>query len=302
MLTRFPAVRTRLLAIHILVGVFLCGLTGAAGWRLLAFPPDPIGAAALVASVAGLFLLPPILLRIGFLSTARYEISQTGSLILRFGSWMEILPIEEVEEIRSGGRIPDAVRASAPGWLEMWHGRVAAEGEAPVDWLATDRGQRLLLLVTKRRSLAISPDDPAGFAKCLTELSAHGSLEKIEPVSIQPPSIIVEIIKNIPAVGLLIGGSFGLTALGSFLTAVQPGLSADQPFRFNPAGVPASPGNPNRLLILPLAGGFLWLVNAFLGWWAWRKGEKPSAYALWSVSLFIMIGLWAAAVSLITVK
>jgi hypothetical protein len=302
MLTRFPAVRARLLATHILLGVFLCGLVGAAGWRLLAFPPDPVGAAALAAAVAGLFLLPAILLRIVFLFTARYEISQTGSLILRFGPWKEIIPIEEVEEIRSGGRIPDAIRASAPGWLEMWHARVAAEGEADVDWLATDRGQRLLLLVTKRRLLAISPADPAGFAKCLTDLSAHGSLEKIEPVSIQPPSILVEIIKNIPAAVLLLGGSIGLTALGAFLTAIQPGLSPDQPFRFDPAGAPTSLGNPNRLLILPLAGGVLWLVNAVLGSWAWRKGEKPSAYALWMVSLAIMIGLWAAAVSLITAK
>jgi hypothetical protein len=291
-----------LLATHILLGVFLCGLTGAAGWRLLAYPPDPVGAAALAAAVAGLFLLPAILLRIFFLFTARYEISPSGSLILRFGPWREILPIEEVEEIRSGSRIPDAVRASAPGWLEMWHGRVAAEGEAAVDWMATDRGQRLLLLVTKRRLLAISPADPAGFAKCLTELSARGSLEKIDPVSTQPTSIIVEIIKNIPAVGLLLGGSFGLTALGSFLTAIQPGLPPDQPFRFDPAGAPTSLGNPNRLLILPLAGGFLWLVNSVLGWWAWRKGQKPSAYALWAVSLFIMIGLWAAAVSLISAK
>ena len=302
MLTRFPAVRTRLLATHILVGVFLCGLIGAAGWRLLAYPPDPVGAAALTTAVAGLFLLPAILLRIVFLFSAGYEISQTGSLTLRFGPWREILPIEDVEEIRSGGRIPDAIRASAPGWLEMWHGRVSAKGEAAVDWLATDRGQRLLLLVAKHRLLAISPADPAGFAKCLTDLSAHGSLEKIEPVSIQPPSILVEILKNTPAFLLLLSGSVGLTALGSFLTAIQPNLSPDQPFRFDPAGVPTSLGNPNRLLILPLAGGFLWLVNAVIGWWAWRKGQKPSAYALWAVSLIIMIGLWAAAVFLINAK
>ena len=302
MLTRFPAVRTRLLITHILLGIFLCGLIGAAGWRLFAYSPDPTGAAGLVAAVAGLFLLPAILLRIVFLITAYYEISQTGSLILRFGPWREILPIEEVEEIRSGGRIPDAVRMSGPGWLEMWHGRVAAEGKAAVDWLATDRGQRLLLLVTKRRSLAVSPADPAGFAKCLTELSAHGSLEKIEPVSVQPPSILVEILKNTPAIGLLIGGSVGMTALGAFLLAIQSNLPPDQPFRFEPAGAPASLGNPSRLLILPMAGGFIWLLNAVLGWWAWRKGQKPSAYALWMVSLFVMIGLWAASISLIMVK
>ncbi len=300
--TRFPAVRNRLLVTYILLGVFLGGLIGAAFWRLFAYPPDPVGAASLVTGVAGLFLLPAILLRIVFLINARYEISGTGSLTLRFGSWLEILPIEEIEEIRSGSRIPEAIRNSAPGWLEMWHGRVVAEGEAAVDCLATDRGQRLLLLVTKNRSLAVSPADPAGFANCLTELSAHGSLEKIEPVSHQPPSVLLEILKNPPAVGLLFGGSIGMTALGAFLTAIQSRLPPDQPFRFDPSGFPSSLGDPLRLMILPLAGGFVWMLNAVIGWWAWRKGQKPSAYALWTVSLLIMIGLWAAAVALITAK
>jgi hypothetical protein len=301
-MTRFPAARTRLLVIHILLGIFLCGIIGAAGWRLLAFPPDPIGAAGLILAAAGLFLLPAILYRIIFLLNACYEISTSGSLTLRFGSWREILPIEEIEEIRSGSRISSAIRAAAPGWLEMWHGRVAAEGEANVDWLATDRGQRVLLLVTKRRHMAISPADPAGFAACLTELSAQGSLEKTEPVSVQPPSILVEILKNPTALALLFGGSIGISALGSFLTAIQPGLPPDQPFRFDLAGAPASFGDPSRLLILPLAGGFIWLLNAILGWWAWRKGQRPSSYALWAVSFIVTIGLWVAGVSLISIK
>jgi hypothetical protein len=302
MLTRFPVVRTRLLVLHILLGLLLCGLTGAAIWRLLAFPPDPTGAAGLIIAVIGLALLPAILHRIIFLLNARYEISASGSLDLRFGPWREILPIEEIEEIRSGGRIPSAIRASAPGWLEMWHGQVAVEGEAGVDWLATDRGQRLLLLVAKRRHLAVSPADPAGFATCLTELSAHGSLEKTESVSFHPPSILVEIIKNPPAIALLIGGYIGTAALGAMLIAIQSGLPPDQPFRFDPAGSPTSPGDPRRLLILPLAGAFVWLLNAVLGWWAWKKGQRPSAYALWAVSFIVMIGLWAAAVSLTTIR
>jgi hypothetical protein len=302
MLTRFPAARTRLLIIHVLLGIFLCGTIGAAGWRLLAFPPDPVGAAGLILAASGLFLLPPILYRIIFLLNAGYEISESGSLTLRFGSWREILPVEEIEEIRSGGRISSAGRAAAPGWLEMWHGKVAVEGEATVDWLATDRGQGVLLLVTKHRHLAISPADPAGFATCLTELSARGSLEKTEPVSIQPPSILVEILKNPPALSLLLGGSIGIAALGSFLTAIQPSLPPDQPFRFDLAGEPASFGDPSRLLILPLAGGFIWLLNAILGWWAWRNGQRPSAYALWAVSFILAIGLWASGISLISIN
>jgi hypothetical protein len=160
----------------------------------------------------------------------------------------------------------------------------------------------LLLLITKRQRLAISPADPAEFARRLTDLSAHGGLEKIEPVSVNPAPILVEIIKNPPGLGFLGGGLAGIVALGALLTGIQPGLPADQPFRFDPSGVPASLGDPIRLLILPLIGGAVWLLNAILGWWAWRKGQRPAAYALWAVSLLVMLGLWAASAFLLAAK
>lgn len=299
---RFSPVRNRLLFLHFLGAVLLCALAGIAAWRLFTFPPDPLGAGGLVGVVTGILLLPPVLFRIYFLITAGYQITSSGGLTIRFGSRRETIPIEEVEEIRSGSRIPDAVRDSAPGWLEMWQGRVVMADEEPVEWLATDRGQRLLLLITKRQRLAISPTDPADFARRLTDLSAHGGLEKIQPRSIKSPPILVEIIKNPPGLGFLGMGLAGMVALGVFLTGIQPGLSAEQPFRFDPSGVPTSLGDPIRLLILPLAGGVVWFLNAILGWWAWRKGQRPAAYALWVVSLLVMFGLWAASASLLAAK
>jgi hypothetical protein len=299
---RFPIVRNRLLAFHLLGAALLAALAGISAWRLFAFPPDPLSAAGLVGLVAGLGMLPPILFRTVFLFTAGYEIHPSGGLIIRYGSRREIVPIEEIEEIRSGSRIPDGVRSASPGWLEMWRGRVEAADEGPVEWLATDRGQRLLLLISKRRRWAVSPSNPTGFARRLTEMSAHGGLEKIQPVSETAPPVLVEIITN-PAAAVLLGaGLAGMTALGAFLTGIQPGLPADQPFRFDPSGTPTSLGDPVRLLILPVAGGAVWLVNAFLGWWAWRKGRQPAAYALWVVSLLVTIGLWAAGVELLSAR
>jgi hypothetical protein len=301
-MNRFPVVRNRLLAVHLLLTAFLLGLAGVGAWRLLAFSPDPLGAAGVVAVAAALVFLPATLFRIAFLLTASYDLAASGSLTVRFGSWREVLPIEDVEEIRSGGKIPDAVRKRAPGWLDMWRGRIAAGADGDIDWMATESEGRLLLLVTKQRYLAISPADPAGFASCLTGFSARGSLEKTERISVRPPSDVLEIIKNPPALGLLAGGLIGAASLGAFLVGIQAGLPADQPFRFDPAGLPTSLGNPIRLLILPMAGGFVWMLNAVIGWWAWRKGQMPSAYALWAVSLLVMVGLWTASAFLISAK
>jgi hypothetical protein len=297
---RFPPTRGFLLAAHVFLALSLGGLTGVAAWRLLAFPPDPAGAVSLAVIVAGLLLLPAVVYRLIFLLTAYYEIDPASSLTIRFGAWHEVVPIEEVEEIRSGGRVPASLRRDAPGWLEMWHGKSSDAEEGTVDWMATDRGSGLLLLVTKQRRLAISPADPTGFARRLADLSAHGSLGKIEPFSIQPPAEIVEILKNPASFGLLLVGLIGILSLGVFLTWIQPGLPPSQPFRFDPSGGPTSLGSPARLLILPLAGGFVWLLNGLIGWWAWRKGQRPSAFALWGVSLIVALGLWVAVLTLLS--
>ena len=299
---RFPTVRNRLLAVHFLLAILLCALVGLAGWRLFVFPPDVVGAAGLIVIVTGLVFLPAVIYRIFLLLTAYFEISSSGGLTLHFGPRREVIPIDEIEEIRSGSRIPDSIRKMAPGWMEVWQGRVAVEGEEEVDWVATDRGARLLLIVTKRRRLVISPSDPAELARSLTDLSTHGSLEKVEPLSIQPRPILREIFGNPAAIGLLGGGLAGITALGAFLIGIQPSLPADQPFRFDPSGIPTSLGDPLRLLILPLAGGAVWSLNALIGWWVWREEQRPAAFALWTTSLIVTIGLWAASVALLLAK
>jgi hypothetical protein len=301
-MTRFPAVRNRLLVLHFLLILLLGGSVGFAVWRLFDFPPDPAGAAGLVILVVGLVLLPAVLQRFALLLTADYGIAATGGLTLRIGPRREVIPIEDIEEIRSGSRIPDAVRKAGPGWLDGWQGRVSAGGEDPVDWLATDRGPRLLLLVTKRRRVAISPSDPAGFASRLTEISAQGSLEKTEPLSVRQTQILREILRNPAAAFLTIGGLAAVTGLGAFLMGIQPGLPADRPFRYDPSGSPTSQGDPLRLLLLPAAGGVIWIVNAAIGWWAWRKGQRPAAYTLWITALLVSIGLWTAGVFLLSVK
>jgi hypothetical protein len=299
---RFPVVRSRLIAGHLLLALLCLALAGLSAYRLLAFPPDALSAAGLAILAVASFLIPSVAYRIYLLGTAYYGITPSGALRFQFGTRKEVIPIEEIEEIRSGGKIPDTFRNAGPGWLETWQGRVAVEGEDPTDWIATDRRQFLLILVSKNRRWAISPSDPAAFARRLTDLSTRGSLEKIEPVSIRPSPFILDILKTRPALGSLIGGWLLIVALGVFLLAVQPTLPTDQPFRFDPSGTPASRGDPARLLILPLTGGAVWLLNAILGWRAWRTDQRLAAYSLWIVACAIAAGLWVATLLLLRVR
>ncbi len=301
MMQRFPVVRGRWLAGHLLLAALCLALAGISGYCLLAFPPGPVSAAGLAILAVVAVSIPAVAYRIFLLLTAYYGITPAGALLIRFGSRREVIPIEEIEEIRSGGKISDAMRKAGPGWLETWQGRAAAaaEGEEPVEWIATERGSSLLLLIAKQRRWAISPSDPAGFARSLTDLSTRGSLERIEAESTQPSPFILDILKSRPALALIAGGWFLIVSLGAFVLALLPGLPPFSPFRFDPSGLPASMGDPARLLILPIAGGGIWIMNTILGWRAWRIGQRQAAFALWAAASAVGIGLWVAIVLLI---
>jgi Bacterial PH domain len=298
----FPAVRNRLLIGHIVLALLILGISGASLYRLMGFPPDPLGAAALAGLAAGLLLLPALIYRIYLLATAGYAISAGGAIVLRLGSRKEVLPAGIVEEIRSGGSISATIRAAGPGWLDTWQGWVEPEGEDRVDWIATDRGQHLILLATKHTIFAISPADPVSFVQALTDLSARGSLEKIELESVYPAPILLDILRNRAAFTILTTGLLGSISLGAFLMCVQPYLRPDQPFNFDPHGNPASPGDPSRLLLLPLTGGIVWLMNSGIGWLVWRKNHRPAGYTLWVVSMLVSIGLWISVAILLNAK
>ena len=275
------------------------GLAGISVYFLLTFPSGPLAAAGLVILAVALILAPAAAYRIHLLLTAVYEIAPAGALNIRFGARREVIPLETIEEIRSGGKISPALRKTGPGWLETWQGKVSAGGEEPVEWIATDRGSSLLLLISKDNRWAISPSDPAGFARAVADLSARGSLEKVEAVSAQPSPFILDILKTRSALAPLIGGEFLLVALGAIFLAVQSLLPSNQAFRFTPSGIPSSPGSPSRLLILPLTGGAVWVVNAVLGWRAWRTDQRLAAYSLWITACVVAAGLCVATVLLI---
>jgi len=299
MMLRFPIVRGRLLIGHLLLATLCILLGGISFYLLLGFSSGILSAAGLAVLGVVSLLLPAVAYRIYLLLTAYYGITQAGALSIRFGTRREVIPLEEIEEIRSGGRISDALRKAGPGWLETWQGWTAAEGEETAEWFAPDRGRSLLLLVSKHHRWAISPSDPAGFAQKVADVSARGSLEKVEPISTQPPPFILDILTTRPALAILIGGWFLSLSLGILLLAIQTILPPAQPFRFAPSGLPSSPGNPSRLLILPIAGGAVWILNAILGWRAWRTDRRLAAFALWITACAVAAGLWAATILLI---
>jgi hypothetical protein len=295
--------RTALLVRHLAALILLLPVIALPLMRLIGYPPDVYSAIGLILLVAGLVALPAVITRLYLLATMRYTLLPEGALEIRFGTRYERLPVEAVEEICSGGSIPAVLRENAPGWWYSWSGRVSfPEIEKPVDWLATSHGSNLLLVLLKDRMLAISPLDPAGFLRAFSECASQGVMERMDPISIEPPPLFMDIFDHSAAASLLGAGLVAVTGLGAFILGLQPSLPASMPFKFSVAGTPIAPGSPIRLIILPIMGGLVWLLNGVLGWLGWRRNDRVAAYIMWGTAFLVGIGLWFATFVLVLNK
>jgi hypothetical protein len=297
---KFAPHRNALLVRHGLLLLLLLPVMALSLIRIFRFSPDVYSAVGLVLLVASLVCIPAVVSRLVLLLTIRYELKPGGAFEIRFGTRYESIPVETVDEIRTGVRIPDALRQAGLGWWHSWSGRVALAGQVkPIDWLATQKDEHLLLVVLKDRIIAISPADAVGFMSEFSRWATHGTMEPVPTISVEPPPMFMDIFdQTIPTI-LLGVGLLAATGLGAFVLGAQPTLPAEMAFKFSVSGAPIALGSPIRLLILPIAGGFIWFVNATLGWVGWRKNESIAAYILWGTGLLVQMMLWFATIGLI---
>jgi hypothetical protein len=295
--------RTALLLRHIAAILLLIPVIALSSYRLFWFLPDGLAAVGLILLVVALIVLPAVVSRLLLLLSVRYAFTTGGAFEIRFGTRYERIPVEAVEEIRSGGKIPAGLQARAPGWWYSWSGRIFLKGlEKPIDWLATQSDEHLLLIVLKDRMLAISPADPVLFMRGFSNWATHASMDPVETVSIEPPALLMDILDHAAPTSLLLIGLAAVTGLGAFILGMQPVLPPVMPFKFSVAGAPIAPGSPMRLIILPIAGGIVWLVNTGIGWFGWRRDDRAAAYILWGSAMIVQIGLWFATIGLILNK
>jgi hypothetical protein len=296
----FAPRRTALLVRHFLLLVLLIPLIALSALRLLRYPPDVLGAIGFILLIAALAALPAVMSRFILLVRVQYKLVPGGGLEVGFGQRFERIPVEAIEEIRSGANIPASWREKAPTWWNSWSGRTSpSDSEKPVDWLATNHDANLLFLMLPDRAVAISPADPETFLQAFSEWATHGGMEKVEPLSAEPDPFFMDIFDHAAAASLIGFGLAEVAFLGAFIIGIQPTLSPQMPFKFNVAGLPVAPGDPFRLFILPIAGAIVWLINGGLGWFGWRMEEYTAAYILWGASTVVGIGLWFATIVLL---
>jgi hypothetical protein len=163
----------------------------------------------------------------------------------------------------------------------------------------TPPGQRLLVILPDR-TLVISPSDLQAFQSDFTDAVRLGALERIPSLSQRPSFFSAQLWADRVAHALILAGVLlPLTLLG-FLAFQASRLPGRVPFGFDAMGQPDLLVPAPRLLLLPLAGGFWWLVDLLLGAWMYRRGRnRPLAYLLWGASVGLGALLWGAGIHLV---
>ncbi len=219
--------------------------------------------------------VPLLAYRLYALLTARYALQRSG-LTIRWGLRREDIPLNDIEWIRPADEM--GFRLHLP-WLR-WPGAIMGNRQAPelggVEFMAADTAH-LVLVATSQKVFAISPADLNRFGAVFRQVNELGSLSPLAAQSVYPRVLLGKVLEDslarlLISLGLVVG--LALLAVVAFsvpgldtITWTQPGSSA-----------PAE-----RLLLLPVLDGMLWLVNLVFGLFLYRSGGdlRIAAYLLW---------------------
>ena len=280
----------------LLQGALVLLLLAVGGYFFLLANQDTSGLDFLLHMMIALVLFAPLLIigyRLYALLNAAYILRRDG-LMIRWGLRREDIPLNDIEWIRPAAEL--GFHLPMP-WLR-WSGAFLGVRRVPelgqVEFLAADMAH-MLLVATSRKIFAISPEDVNGFMTQFQRMNELGSLTPIPAQSVYPRLLIGRVWDDRLS-RLLILGSFGVGLILLAVVAIAvPGLD-EIPWTTAGTTAPAE-----RLLLLSVLDGLIWLFNLILGMFLYRRGEDQviAAYLLWGSSALTGVLLLLASLLLI---
>lgn len=273
----FPPRRTGVL----IQGAMALWFLAAGGYFFFRAVQDQAGLDFLLHMVIALVLwapLPLILYRLYSLISSSYTLRRDG-LRIHWGLRREDVPLNDIEWIRPANEL--GFRLPLP-WLR-WPGAFLGSRKVPelglVEYMSADVAH-MLLVATPDKVFAVSPQDTGAFMMLFRQINEMGSLTPLEAQSVYPTLLIGHVWEDRRArLLVIIGFLVGLVLLAVDAIAVTrldvvPWIGAE-------ISAPAE-----RLLLLPVLDGLIWLGDLVLGALLFpRGGDMPlAAYVLWGTS------------------
>jgi hypothetical protein len=274
----------------------ILALALAGGYFFLRATQDPAGLDFMLHMLIALVILIPLPLfayRFYALLTAYYVLQRSG-LQIRWGLRREAIPLNDIEWIRPADEL--GFRLPLP-WLR-WPGAVMGNRQVSelgqVEFMAADTAH-MILVATPEKVFAISPADPNRFTAVFRQVNELGSLDPLEAQSLYPKVFLGRVWEDRLARRLVLPGlGVGLVLLAVVAFAI-PHLGTIA------WTTPGSTAPAERLLLLPVLDGMLWLVDLGFGLFLYRRGAdlRIAAYLLWGSSVVTGVLLLIASLLLI---
>jgi hypothetical protein len=272
-------------------GGLILVLAAAGAYFFYSATQAPSGVTFLLDMLIALVLFAPLPVlgyRLYALLNAVYILRRPG-LMIRWGLRREDIPLESIEWMRPADEVGFRMPLPWLRWPGAIIGRRTVSELGAVEYLGANRSQ-MILVATPGRVYAVSPDDVKGFMTAFQRVNELGSLEPLDAQSVYPSLFIGRVWEDRIARGLI---------LGSFLIGVITlvGVAIAIAGRETIAWVePGATAPAERLLLLPVLNGMIWLFNLVIGTFLYRRGndQRLAAYLLWGTSaltgILLLIG------------
>lgn len=241
--------------------------------------------------------LPLIVYRAYALLRASYRLERDG-LRLRWGLRAEDIPLPEIEWVRRVEDLPRDPHLPRLAWPGAILGTVQVRDLGLVEYMASSRST-LLLVATRRRIYAISPEDPDAFLRAFQQTFELGSLEPIESVTVLPAAYLTQVWSDVRARTMVIASFLLALVLFGVAGLVIPGQRQIS-LGFYPDGQPLPPVPSEQLILLPILGAFVFVIDLASGLFFYRNDRtRLTAFLIWGSAIFTEVLFLAAVAQLI---
>jgi hypothetical protein len=259
-------------------GTFLyLGLTllllGASG-AMLIFALDQQDSGFFILALVGAILLlapiPFILYGLYSLSRARYELSREG-LKIRWGLRSVDIPMPEIDWVRTTDALQNKPPLPAWSFSGVLRGVISRPEFGEIEYLASDQ-RRLVMVGTRKKTYAITPENTNEFLKAFQSVFELGSIAPLKASSIQAGNFFSAVFKDRLARTFIL---LDLAMLAALLVTTTILISSRQSvlFGYQAANIQSVPAPSDRLLLLP-ALNFISLVAVFTAGFFFYRSQK----------------------------
>ncbi len=266
-------------------------------WRITA---QPLSFASFTAALVALGMLLLALLfgywTWGCFSLA-YRLSR-NALVVEWAGNQQRIPLAEVTALAPGRSLPLPVGLTGLGWPGYRIGRGMVQGVPVLIMASYERAADLLYVHTARMVYAVSPGDAEHLAMEIKRRQEMG------PSTAEVQRVRRWLLWDISAwhdkvaVGLLLAALVLNLAVFAYETFLMPAVPDETILHLTPLGLVDRSGPKAELLLLPLAGLAMLLVNATIGMLL-HLWERFAAYLALSAGVVMQGLVFAAAFRLL---